>query len=132
MQESKTRSEKRSQLPGASVPQKAKFSLDDPLALPFAPWAPVRTAAACQLLDQGGHSPFHSSRRRPICRDTKIQLGKEQFLFGLWPRRCPPHRQPGLFAQCVLYLFLLEYQSRAEERSGYRRAESNHTANPQP
>lgn len=89
MQESKTRSEKRSQLPGAAVPQKAKFSLDDPLALPFLPWAPMRAAPARQLLDQDGHSPLTSPRRRPICRDIKIQKGKEQFLFGLGAHRFP-------------------------------------------
>lgn len=73
MQESKTRREKRSQLPGAAIPQTAKFSLDDPSALPFPPWALMRTAAAHQLLDQDGHSPFTSPTRRPIFRDIKYR-----------------------------------------------------------
>lgn len=71
------------------MPQKAKFSLDDPLALPFPPWAPMRATPARQLLDQDGHSPLTSPRRRPICRDIKIQIGKEQFLFGLGAHRFP-------------------------------------------
>lgn len=88
MQESKT-SEKRSQLPGAAVPQKVKFSLDDALVLPFPPWALMRTAAACQLLDQDGHSPLIIPRKRPICRDIRIQVGREQFLCGLGACHCP-------------------------------------------
>lgn len=85
MQESKTRSEKRSQLPGAAVPQKAKFSLDDPLALPFPPWAPMRATPARQLLDQDGHSPLTSPRRRPICRDIKMQGHKNTDRQGAIP-----------------------------------------------
>lgn len=81
MQESKTRSEKRSQLPGAAVPQNAEFSLDDALALAFYPWALMRTAAH-KLLDQDGHSPLTSPRRKAICRDIKIQIENEQFHFG--------------------------------------------------
>lgn len=89
MQKSKTRSEKRSPFPGAAAPQKAKFSLDDPLALPFPPRAPMRTATARQLLDQDGHSALTSPRRRTICRDIKIQIGTEQFPVRLGARHSP-------------------------------------------
>lgn len=101
MQESKTRSEKRNQLPEAAVPQKEKFSLDDPLALCFSP-CPKRTEAACQLLDQDGHSPLTSPRKTPICRDIKIQPGEGQFLFGLEAHR-------SLSSQAALFLYTAHF-----------------------
>lgn len=41
-------------------------------------------AAAGQLLHQEGHCP----RRRPICGDVGMEMGKDQMLLGL--RACSP------------------------------------------
>lgn len=72
MQESKTRSEKRSLLPGAAMPQNAKFSLDDALALTFLPWALMRTAAASPAPGPGWSQSPQQPWRKAICRDIKM------------------------------------------------------------
>lgn len=114
------------------MPQNAKFSLDDALALTFLPQALMSTTAAHKLLDQDGHSPLTSPRRKAICKDIKIQKEKEQFHFGSGSHHSHSS-QATLFLRTGHFVDIcLGELALGGGAEGHRCVESNHRTNPQP